>query len=116
MSTPERGHPSRRSAFLLAGLLLIAGLVIGVYALMPAPRDLPSAVPTPPSPGASFDGASALADLRTIYELGPRHHGSPGHAACRRLIEERLAAAGARVEVETFQGRGGSGLEGSFTN
>ena len=50
-----------------------------------------------------FDGARAYALLEEQCRLGPRYPGSPGHAAVERLIEERLAAAGAAVSRQPFE-------------
>lgn len=50
-----------------------------------------------------FDGARAFALIEEQCRLGPRYPGSPGHAAVERLIEERLAAAGAEVSRRPFE-------------
>lgn len=50
-----------------------------------------------------FDGGRAFALLEEQCRLGPRYPGSPGHAAVERLIEERLAAAGAEVSRRPFE-------------
>jgi glutaminyl-peptide cyclotransferase len=50
-----------------------------------------------------FDGVSAFAFLREQCDLGPRYPGSPGHAAVRALLLEKLAAFGARVAEQPFE-------------
>lgn len=51
----------------------------------------------------AFDGASAFVFLREQCDLGPRYPGSPGHAAIRRLLLEKLAAYGASVSQQSFE-------------
>jgi glutaminyl-peptide cyclotransferase len=64
----------------------------------------------------AFNAAAAFEDLRALVALGPRHHGSPGHAACRALIEARLREAGAEVRVDAFSFTGTSGTPEPFFN
>lgn len=49
----------------------------------------------------TFSGQRAFADVARQVEFGPRHVGSPGHAAAITWIEMELAAAGWTVERQT---------------
>jgi len=51
----------------------------------------------------AFDGASAFVFLREQCDMGPRYPGSPGHAAIRRFLVEKLAAFGASVAQQPFE-------------
>jgi glutaminyl-peptide cyclotransferase len=51
----------------------------------------------------TFDGASAYVFLREQCDMGPRYPGSPGHAAIRRYLLERLASFGASVTQQPFE-------------
>jgi hypothetical protein len=51
----------------------------------------------------AFDGASAFVFLREQCDMGPRYPGSPGHAAIRRYLVEKLAAFGASVAQQPFE-------------
>jgi glutaminyl-peptide cyclotransferase len=51
----------------------------------------------------AFDGASAFMFLREQCDMGPRYPGSPGHAAVRRYLLEKLASFGASVEQQPFE-------------
>ncbi|MCX5754124.1 MAG: M28 family peptidase [Candidatus Krumholzibacteria bacterium] len=51
----------------------------------------------------AFDGASAFAFLKEQCDMGPRYPGSPGHAAIRRFLVEKLAAFGASVAQQPFE-------------
>lgn len=50
-----------------------------------------------------FDGERAFADLRDLVAIGPRPASSPGAAAARTLISERLRQAGWTVEEQPFE-------------
>jgi hypothetical protein len=54
---------------------------------------------------APFDGARAFRDLRDLVAIGPRPAGSPGAAATRALIRERLRQAGWKVQEHPFEAR-----------
>jgi len=97
----------------LAGGALLLGIALRPP-LLPAPTPAASAVFGVPPP--AFDAGAAFADLQAVFDLGPRHHGSPGLAACRRLIEARLREAGAAVRVEAFEYTGLSGVPEPFAS
>jgi len=75
----------RRAALILASTLLVCG---GDSA--------------PRGEGPGFDGERALRDLADQVALGPRPSGSPGAAATRALIRERLTQAGWPVSEHAF--------------
>jgi len=50
-----------------------------------------------------FDGQSAFGFLTEQCALGPRFPGSPGHAAVRRYLHEKLAGYGATVSEQPFE-------------
>ncbi|MBW2280000.1 MAG: M28 family peptidase [Deltaproteobacteria bacterium] len=50
------------------------------------------------APAPAFDGERAYRDLVELVRIGPRPAGSPGAAAARELIGERLRQAGWRVD------------------
>jgi hypothetical protein len=115
MAQPAR--PAPRSAvglwLLFLGGLAGGGGVLYVAVTPPAP---PAPAPAPDIPPPAFDAAAAFADLQAVFDLGPRHHGSTGLAACLRLIESRLRGAGAAVRTDTFTYTGLSGKAEPFTN
>ncbi len=97
----------------VGGLACAAGLlVVAVRPPRPA-REEPAPAAAPPP---AFDAAAAFADLQAVFDLGPRHHGSPGLDACRRRIEARLREAGAVVRTEAFTYTGLSGSPEPFVN
>lgn len=51
----------------------------------------------------AFNGDSAFVFLREQCDMGPRYPGSPGHAAIRRFLVEKLAAFGASVAQQPFE-------------
>lgn len=58
-------------------------------------------IPTRPSP-SGFTGTAALDEVRSFLENGPRDAGTPGAEKAARYLADRLAAAGIRVETDTF--------------
>jgi hypothetical protein len=99
-------------------LLLLGGAAAAV-ALFAWDGGTPSRAPAlPPAAGdpPAFDAAAAFADLKTVFDLGPRHHGSTGLAACRALLEARFREAGAEVRVDAFTYTGVSGVPEPFAN
>jgi glutaminyl-peptide cyclotransferase len=98
-------------------LLLLGGAAAAVvlFAWSGGP---PPAAPAPPGqdPPPAFDAAASFADLKTVFDLGPRHHGSPGLAACRALLETRFREAGAEVRADAFTYTGISGSPEPFAN
>ncbi len=67
-------------------LALIAGVLLACVAVAGAGE------------GPGFDGNRAWSDLVDLVRIGPRPAGSPGAAAARALISERLRQAGWRVD------------------
>ena len=79
--------------------------------------------PTPPSPGKPINIASrtpradalsparAWKHLEAQVAMGPRAHGSAGHAKLRGYLADHLRACGAEVRVQEFRHRGAEDAE-----
>ena len=68
------------------------------------------------APDAAFDGERAFADLRDQVQIGPRPTGSPGAAATRQLIRQRLRQAGWPVSEHRFRFAPPDGVEAEGLN
>lgn len=54
------------------------------------------------SPGGTFNGGRAFADLKQLVSYGPRPAGSPALAQSRQWMERQLKESGAQVEEDSF--------------
>jgi hypothetical protein len=109
-------HNPARDRTSLGLWLLVAGGGLAILALAVGVGRPPAKPPPAAAAAPAFDAAAAFADLKLLCDLGPRHHRSLGHAACRRLIETRLREAGVEVRIDQFPYTGLSGSPEPFTN
>ncbi len=65
----------------------------------------PEVPPEPLTRSAAFSQERAWENLETLYMMGPRAAGLPGHIKARAYLESRLVEAGAKLNVDTFPHR-----------